>query len=437
MNWTEQTIRAIVCDMAAENPLACKALLDISDVVFTNNVSSMAISLEKRPELRINLDFCRKHLMTESEVKCVLLHEFLHVLLLHHLNYVVNTPLLNVALDAVINAIIHRIKGPEYSDFLSRFYEWKMPTLLLRPRPAALSEYRAHGIWYKWIEVHELLYAGRVSAEDLLERLEHDLALSDDKVSGIILIGEHQGTTIQKIPEVIYKALRRRLGDLPSIFEPGKAGEKSTKAMEARKQFQINKWRSQAMEVLRRCVIPDHRGVPGSREETVMVPLLSMEDRRASMRALTSRLMPFARHRLSIPQTDNRCVVYLDVSGSMDNELDQLLSLLAILREHIRMPLYTFSNIVAPARFVNGRIELTTTGGTEIGPVFDHIRKNKFRRALIVTDGHVEQITPAMLTGIDLKKIHVLVSSQGTVDPFHSLNMPYRQLSSLNQQKIK
>ena len=432
MAWTEQTIRAIVSDMAAENPLACKALLDISAVEFTNSVPTMAISLEERPVLRINLTFCREHLTTESEVKCVLLHEFRHVLLLHHRNYKENTPLLNIALDAVINAIIHRMKGTEYSGFFERFYTWKMPTLLLRPRPLVFEEYHIPEVPDNWIMTHKLLYEGKVTAADLLERLEHDLKPLLEQVCSTMLIGNHSGSKRAKLPDRLYEALRTRLGDLPSIFYPGTEGGTVTKAAETRQQFRINKWRAQAMAALRRCVIPDHRGMTGLREETVILPVLSLGDRRASMRAFTSRLMPFARHQVKVPQPDERCVVYLDVSGSMDKELQQLLSLLNMLKRFIRMPLYTFSNIIAPAKFVNGRIELTTTGGTAIGPVFDHIRKNRFKRALIITDGFVEEITPAMTAGLDLNKIHVLVSAEGTTVKFDQLNMPYRQLSRIN-----
>ncbi|MFM7328685.1 MAG: hypothetical protein ACKO3B_08125, partial [Bacteroidota bacterium] len=70
MNWTEQTIRSILSDMAAENPLACRALLDISAVEFTGEVRTMAVSIQQRPVLMINMNFCRQHLQSESDVKC-------------------------------------------------------------------------------------------------------------------------------------------------------------------------------------------------------------------------------------------------------------------------------------------------------------------------------------------------------------------------------
>ncbi|MFM9074847.1 MAG: hypothetical protein ACKORJ_04675, partial [Bacteroidota bacterium] len=114
-----------------------------------------------------------------------------------------------------------------------------------------------------------------------------------------------------------------------------------------------------------------------------------------------------------------------------NHALNKLLSILTMLRQYTRMPLYTCSTTLDKARFVNGKIEIVSTGGTEIAPVFAHIRDNRFRRALIVTDGFVEKITTAMTAGLNLRNIHVLISSEGNPDLFQQLNMPYRQLPKL------
>ena len=83
MNWTEQQIKYIIQDFTEENVLACRALFMITDIEFTTKISTMAVTLSKNPVLKINLEFCNNHLQLENDVKAVLLHEFLHVLLLH------------------------------------------------------------------------------------------------------------------------------------------------------------------------------------------------------------------------------------------------------------------------------------------------------------------------------------------------------------------
>ena len=57
MSWTEKQIRYIIQDMIEENPLACRALLEISEIVFTDKVPTMAVSLSERPVLNINPKF--------------------------------------------------------------------------------------------------------------------------------------------------------------------------------------------------------------------------------------------------------------------------------------------------------------------------------------------------------------------------------------------
>ena len=112
MNWTEQQIKYIIQDFTEENVLACRALFNITDIEFTTKISTMAVTLSKNPVLKINLEFCNNHLTSENDVKAVLLHEFLHVLLLHTLKYKTSNTLLNIALDAIINAIILPLLPP-------------------------------------------------------------------------------------------------------------------------------------------------------------------------------------------------------------------------------------------------------------------------------------------------------------------------------------
>ncbi|MBK6774088.1 MAG: hypothetical protein IPG78_18495 [Ignavibacteria bacterium] len=94
----------------------------------------MAVSLSSKPVLKINRAFCNNFLLTENDVKTVLLHEFLHVLMLHTEKYKICDPLLNIALDAIINAVIYRYKGIEYAGFFARYYKWEYLSFLLRPK---------------------------------------------------------------------------------------------------------------------------------------------------------------------------------------------------------------------------------------------------------------------------------------------------------------
>ncbi len=47
MNWTEKQIKNIVQDLSEENAFACRALFQISEIIFTRKVPTLAVTLSK------------------------------------------------------------------------------------------------------------------------------------------------------------------------------------------------------------------------------------------------------------------------------------------------------------------------------------------------------------------------------------------------------
>lgn len=133
----EQRFRAILRELIDENPFAIRAVLKILELCFTDAVPTLAVTCEARPRLLVNLGFVARHCASDEEVKAVICHEFLHVLLRHTETLSQPTPARHLAADAVINAILHRQHGPAYSVFMARYYA-KRPDLrkLLRPMNA-------------------------------------------------------------------------------------------------------------------------------------------------------------------------------------------------------------------------------------------------------------------------------------------------------------
>ena len=73
MQMTKQHFNQIIKELINENPLACQAVLSILEVVFTEDVDTLAVSLSDRPRLLVNLNFLNHNAETETEVKAVLL----------------------------------------------------------------------------------------------------------------------------------------------------------------------------------------------------------------------------------------------------------------------------------------------------------------------------------------------------------------------------
>ena len=185
-------VRGLLQELIDENPFAIRAVLKILAIEFTDTVPTLAVTNEERPRLLINLGFVREHCRTAEHVKAVLCHEFLHVLLRHTSLQGPLTPARHLALDAVINAIIHRQLGERYSDLMATFYR-DAPGLMALLRPMTQGELvrywardRGEGGVPRWWQAWFGLYRGTVLADDgpLSEALERALERARREMNG-------------------------------------------------------------------------------------------------------------------------------------------------------------------------------------------------------------------------------------------------------------
>ena len=432
MNWTEQQIKYIIQDFTEENVLACRALFMITDIEFTTKISTMAVTLSKNPVLKINLEFCNNHLQSENDVKAVLLHEFLHVLLLHTLKYKTSNTLLNIALDAIINAIIFRYKGMQYAAFFARFYPWEKISFLLRPQ----CDNPWRGFDSDWIDIHQKIYNGKYCADDLYELLVYlSEKIDTNTFDEIILLGNHtdeEEEISNELKEVLDGIMQKMDGTM--IWNKSKLrgiGRKLNVEELQVARYKKNRWAQSTIALLKKSLLPDNKLKTDTEIHEMMLPVMSSSDRRAIARFKHSGMIPMSINKSTKPAFSQLATIYLDVSGSMSEEIDELISLLYHFRTYIKMPLLVFSNEVVPARFKDGKLEYESTGGTSIGPVFDHLRQNNIKKSLIVSDGYVEKIDDFMLRNLRRENINMLVSANGNPQKFMEMKIPYLQLEKL------
>ncbi len=82
--------------------------------------------------------------------------------------------------------------------------------------------------------------------------------------------------------------------------------------------------------------------------------------------------------------------MYLDVSGSMDAVKGALYGAILDCQSHVHRSVHLFSTEVADISLGELRQGVCkSTGGTSIACVASHMKSNRVRRALIVTDGWV------------------------------------------------
>jgi hypothetical protein len=442
MNWTEPIVTSVIKDLAEENPLACKALFRIAEVSYTSHVPTLAVSITARPVLYINLEFLNQHVTSEDDLKAVLIHEFLHVMLRHTEKYEFNTPLLNIALDAIINSIIHRLFGTRYSDFFKRLYREKGIEKLLRPAANEEDPLETHETedekhsptYFHWKTIRYYIYEGKYSAEDLFELL-NEIHKIGDAHQVQIFTGNHGHITGPLSPEneALLKEIVRWIKADGIWKNPALRGVGSALTIHANKNGQgaVNAWNNDTRRLLKKCLIPDPRQKQQSTDD-ITLPFISAGDRKAVASMLFNPFIPFSKVTISTKAPAERVNIYLDVSGSMDDELQNLTHLLNHFRQYIRLPLWAFSCSVEKAQIKNGVLKTSTSSGTRISCVLEHIRKNGFKRSLIITDGFTEEITDAMLAGIDRSGLHVLISADGSTEKFDSQQITTFQLKPLD-----
>ena len=412
---TARDFHNVYRELIDENPLAIRAVLKVLCVEFTDTVPTLAVTCEARPRLLVNLAFVRAHCRTEAHVKALICHEFLHVLLRHTERLTALTRPEHLAVDAVINAIIHRSLGPEYSGMMSRYYADERGVARLL-RPPTDDEQSAH-------EPHLLRALARRAPRKSAccpRGRASTTGNSSPTTFAISRATSSSRTTARSSP--CWATTRTwRAGHPAPTHADGPVGRRAGHGTQGHERFgrlpqprRDGEWvpRPTAM----RCGPPtppwtdgDGRRLPSCgvtcsptrgpsraslQSRSFALPVLSPGDRRAALRSLWSPFLPDARWETEHTARAGSAHVYLDVSGSMNAEMPLIVALLGRLTPYIRRPFWAFSNVVAPARIEQGRLIADTTGGTSMGCVLDHVARTKPRAAIVVTDGYIEAAQP-------------------------------------------
>ena len=430
-------------ELIDENPFAVRAFLKVLQVEFTDAVPTLAVTREKNPRLLVNLDFVNRHCRSSQQVKALILHEFLHILLRHTEKHTELTPAMHLALDAVINAIIHRQMGDEYSSMMGQYYR-KAKGFVKFLRPLNDNDYDEWGELEETsnfpYQVWESLYEGKLVADDICEIVETFEQSEETRIFMLErkLLGGHQELE-DELPREIEDALNHALKSMNGvgIWRSPKsqgAGGDGYDAKISATEINLNQWKNSTMRVLQKYVISNQKGVmmnTGSAE--FLLPVLSTSDRRAFIRTLWSPFIPDSSWKTEKRERSGQAQVYLDVSGSMHAEMPLLIHLLNKLRAYILSPFWAFSTEVAPAVIHNGQLVTRTTGGTSLACVLDHIVLTKPATAVIITDGYIEPITPQQVLQTRPTRLAAIISRDGSPNMLQQANIPYTKLERIPQ----
>ena len=462
----EQRFKNLLQELIDENPFAIRATLRILYTEFTEAVPTLAVTCEDRPKLLVNLAFVSKHCKKDSQAKAVVCHEFLHILLRHTEQRGQLTTARHIAFDAVINAIIHRQYGSDYSDMMANYYKDSQDLRkLLRP-----MDKREQG-WFdnhnyskmklpQWVTAWNGLYSGKLVADDI-ESLAESLAVDASKVrNGRKGSPTETGRVFSSGPFTLQDGITDDFSDLlgnhdelgkPLAGELTDALERSMKEMNGTgiwrshknrgvganpyealfnaQNDSMAKWQRKTLEVLRKHLIPDRRSKAIRYEEReYRIPVLSPKDRRAFLRSTWDTFLPEATWSNRLTKREGSAHVYLDVSGSMNAEMPQVIALLGRLSSYILRPFWAFSDEVSPAVIERGQLKTNTTGGTSMACVLEHIAKTRPLAAVVVTDGYIEKLDKRLVIKIANTKLHILLTRDGSPAELKRAGLTYTQL---------
>jgi hypothetical protein len=345
---------------------------------------------------------------------------------------------------------VQRELGEESGEFFRRFYQPKCdedPVWLLRPNapgdilPQNPEVSRLSGFTFvppqarygRAFVIHRIrasLASAEVLADDVLDLFDSlDIILPGE----VLFLGGHEEQDdMHPANRARLERLMRKL-DGDGIFrrpvDHGIGAPPSSREWAKGNPHRL--WQATTHRILHRLLVPDPRSRPvNDGVISYCLPIATSRDRRAALRSLWCPILPEFEWSSERFKPSGRVNIYLDVSGSMVNELNLLIGLLWKLRSWIRSPFHAFSNGVSAARIVEGKLQADTTGGTCFNDVLQHILEKRPGKSLVITDGYIEQPDSRLLNQLRAlgEEIHVLVSSDGNRQIFENHSIPCTQL---------
>lgn len=414
-----------------------ETLTRLAGIKVSRSLPTAAVECKHRPNLLINPDFVAEHCPRDEHLFLLVMHELWHVQLAHTRMYPQMTTLQNIALDAVINAGLMRMfPEPEYRGFFDVVNPAdKFPSCLLRPPegwPYAPQYPKDVGPPGTEALLKRLYPPGNMhfGSPPLYEEVLSLLLQGGMKwiEAGYMLLGNHDGRPTN---DPIMKELINEMSDklVPVGFEGRGNGRRMGK-----RRYSITPGSEDMRRVFARTLRLTLGRRPGRSQRKGRTTDMSMggsgvmpnpHDRtihaRRKMGGSTMLYTQPTEVRARLPEKPSRAFVYLDVSGSMNMILPHMLGLLLPYVADGRAEVFQFSNVVTPLSYQDlKRGDMTTTGGTDINPVLEHLVSvtPAVDKVLILTDGAVGLPRPDLKAAVlDLApQLYVVIHHEGRMN---------------------
>lgn len=339
--------------------------------------------------LRYNPGFVREHVKTEADLFCLVFHELLHPAFGHFIHQ--QDELNNLACDAIINAVITLMFGTPSAEgclFKALYPERGLSAILRKGSKLAYSRYYP---LYRQLYPDYVLPQTRLSAGEVIQTLK---ALAPPGNRQILLLGSHGTTGTETNPRETWSGkVTREIAKelLTAIKQSGNTAgycelinklivevlkTKRTICQDLLLGYATRKKLDAFFDIQQR-----------PRRVTSPFPL---NPSRRDLALLSADVWPgfFRNRQTEVIRQRKGVAVFLDVSGSVNDFLPEIIGLLSGLRNRITT-IYLFSNKVVEVPFIKlCQGELETTYGTDFDCVAEVILAREYERAVVMTDGY-------------------------------------------------
>lgn len=332
-----------------------------------------------KPLIEISPQFYELYIKTPEDAAFLISHEILHYILGHLVEGVIyareyGKNISNMGMDIYINQTIYKELGEKWKNLrIIEFYlhdmEQKCPFILLIPPPLMPPQ--------KEEKCEEIRRIFTSSKKVNLNRIINHLFLyhRNEFHPDIVERSEIEEEVLKEILEK-YK---------------GKEGGRGTSPADREIEKKKMKLKNDVLSAVKEMVTDERGGVERISRGGGVLPFYSRKD----FVFLPTEIPNILYHGNSYFEEGKGIRIYLDVSGSVYEELPYIFYALDAIKNWIAFPIYGFSTEVFPISkndFIKRKY--VTTEGTDFNCVAEHILHTRTERAILITDG-MASISPS------------------------------------------
>ncbi len=397
------------------NPFSCtmSEFLKLTDVEYSDKIQTACVTCDTHSKLLLNKNFIDTYCKTDEHLFMLVMHEMYHIVLGHTKLFKIANKIDNIVFDAIINSLLIKTFNDEsYSSFFTNLNSSNtFPSCLLRPKSKDTPK--------KYIPYLDSLYeSDKTTYIELYELMCKEL--NDRNAIQYFLIGNHGEIEVNGLYDELYRKIVKSWPENMFIKGRDPIGQDIKRKFKEENLF-IDRKQEFYKFLKKKGLIGNNNCVKdyGFTNTTINSFIPNMRDRTIyTKRKFYQPLIYMNTSKIyKIDDRQNKSFIYVDVSGSVFNFVNSMLSLLKEPVKKKLCELYVFSTKVYKMDINDfNKKAIKTTGGTEINCCFEHFfnEKRNAKRIIIITDGFTGKVYKKYIDRLKNIEVDVILFGDNT-----------------------